>query len=210
VTDVLITDYTTLKQAIALELNRTSLTDSIPTFIQTFEAQAKRDERYRKLTDRGEVLVSSDNVALPSDFMSLESWYHDGSTYFGPIEIVSPDQIGRLKASYGATGVPQFAALVGGYARFAPEPDASYPTWMTYWRKIVSLSSTNTTNWLLSEHPDIYLYGALVESAPWLKDDVRIATWQQMLEPRLEALHSATVNAQWGGSMKRSFTPIGG
>ena len=206
----LVTDYASLQTHVADTLNRGDLTGVVPNFIQQFEAQAKRDFRLRKLSDRGTFAVSADGLAMPTDFYSLESWYHDGSTYFGPISIVTPDQIGKLKGSYGATGVPQFAALVDKVARFAPVPDASYDTQMVYWRTIVSLSATNTTNWLLLAAPDIYIYGALVESAPYLKDDSRLALWQNLLEQRIEALHLATVDAQFGGSIQRTYTPIGG
>jgi hypothetical protein len=41
------------------------------------------------------------------------------------------------------------------------------------------------TNWLLTQHPDLYLYAALVESAPYLKDDERIALWRAELDRRI-------------------------
>lgn len=43
---------------------------------------------------------------------------------------------------------------------------------------LVSLMTTDP-NWLLTAHPDVYLYGTLVESAPYLKDDARVAVWEQ-------------------------------
>ncbi len=206
----LVTNYATLQAHIADTLNRSDLTGVIPNFIQQFEAQAKRDMRLVKFTDRGSFSVSADGVSLPSDLYRLESWYHDGATYFGPIQIVGPDEIGRLKGAYGDTGVPQFAAIVDGVARFAPEPDATYYTKMTYHRTVTDLSNTNTTNWLLTQAPDIYLYGALAESAPYLKDDERVGLWKTLLEERVETLHMANVDAQFGGSIARTYTPIGG
>jgi len=206
----LVTDYATLQAHVADTLNRSDLTGVVPNFIQQFEAQAKRDFRLRKLSDRGIVSISADGLVLPSDFYSLESWYHDGATYFGPIGIVGPDQIGSLKGAYGNSGVPQFASIVDGRVNFAPEPDSTYDTRMVYWRTVVDLSATNTTNWLLTAAPDIYIYGALVESAPYLKDDSRMTLWQSLLEQRIEALHLATVDAQFGGSIQRTYTPIGG
>jgi hypothetical protein len=47
---------------------------------------------------------------------------------------------------------------------------------------VTSLSSINTTNWLLTADPDVYLYGALLEAQPYLQDDARIATWAQIFE----------------------------
>lgn len=206
----LITNYSTLQSHIADTLNRSDLTGVVPNFIQQFEAEARRDERFRRLTDVSAFQVSADGAYLPVDFYSLESWYHDGATYYGPIGIVNPDQIGALKGVYGDSGVPQFAAIVDRKVRFAPEPNATFTTRLTYWRKIVPLSSTNTTNWLLEEAPDIYLYGSLIESAPYLKDDPRLATWIGLYDRRVEKLWTAEQDRQFGGSIQRVYTPIGG
>ncbi len=42
---------------------------------------------------------------------------------------------------------------------------------------VTSLSGSNATNWMLTNNPDVYLYGALLEAQPYLMDDARIATW---------------------------------
>ena len=205
-----ITSYATLQSHIADTLNRSDLTSVIPNFIQQFEARARSDWRLRKLDSQSVVNVASDGLALPSDLYRLNSWYHDGATYFGPIAIVSADDIGRLKASYGDTGVPQFAAIVDGVARFAPEPDATYVTKIVYERYPDALSATNTSNYLLEEAPDIYLYGCLAESAPYLKDDERLGMWETMFNQRAENYNIAQQDAAFGGSIIRQYTPFGG
>ncbi len=48
---------------------------------------------------------------------------------------------------------------------------------MIYRKVVPALSDANTSNWLLACAPDAYLYGALLESAPYIKDDERIAVW---------------------------------
>ena len=188
----LVTDYATLKAHIADTLNRTDLTSVIPNFIQQFEQRAKDDSRLIRLSSRGTVSISSDG------------------TYFGPIEIVGADQIGSLKAQFGATGVPQFASIVGRRARFAPVPSETYDTKMTYWQTVSSLADTNT-NWLLDTRPDIYLYGSLVEAHHYLKNPEKMALARQHVEGLIESHHAATVDAQFGATMsRRNVTPIGG
>lgn len=211
----LITDYASLQAHVTDTLNRTDLDTVVVNFIQQFEQQAKRDIRLTQHVEQSTFLASADGDAMPSDMYRLDAWYHDGATYFGPIGIVGADEVGHLKASYGATGVPQFAALVGdgsgGWtARYAPVPDASHTTKITYLRRILSLSDTNTTNYLLTQAPDIYLYGVLAESAPYLKDDNRVGLWKTLLEERIEAFRIAQQDAQFGGSIQRVYTPIGG
>jgi hypothetical protein len=58
----------------------------------------------------------------------------------------------------------------------APTPDAAYTIEMIYRQSIPPLA-INSTNWLLALAPDLYLYGALLESAPYIKEDGRIQTW---------------------------------
>jgi len=215
----LVTTYASLQTHIADILNRSDLTSVLPNFVQQFEVSARRgitisDGRtmpVRQLIDRGSFAISADGTALPTDIDSIESLYHDGPTYFGPIAIVAADQIGLLKSAHGDTGVPQYAAITGGSLRFAPEPDATYTLKMTYWQKLTALSASNTTNWLITNHPDIYIYGCLLESAPYLKDDARLQLWQEQLERRVIALEADNERKQFGGgSTVRRFTPIGG
>jgi len=60
---------------------------------------------------------------------------------------------------------------------------------MIYRKNIPALSVTNTTNWLLALAPDLYLYGALLESAPYIKEDARIQTWGLGLQTALDSLN---------------------
>ena len=208
-----ITTYQELQDHIANTLIRSDLTTVITSFIQLAEAGFKRDKRFRKLTDRGNFSVSADGSTLPSDFQSLESWYHNGPTFYGPIKVVNSDMIGHLKGNKfgGVPGTPAFASIVDGTARYAPEPNDTFITQMLYWRKVAPLSTTNTTNWLLDDHPDIYVYGSLVHSAPYLKDDNRLPMWQELLNAAVEQLDDATEEEMFSGTLHRSIPrPIGG
>lgn len=205
----MITDYASLQAAIGDWLNRTDV--SIPVFIQLAEANLRRDRRARKLQDLGTFVITEDGGELPSDFLSLESWAHAGPTYYGPIEITSMDGLADQKRALGPNGVPRFAALVEGGAYFAPAPSSSFSTRLVYWRKILPLSDENPTNWLLTDHPDIYLYGSLIESAPYLREDERIALWEDRYGKALNSLDIATQNAQFGGRIvRRPRRAIGG
>lgn len=214
----LVTSYATLQTHVALTLNRSDLTAVVPNFIQQFEASARRGINIggvvvpvRKLIAIAPFSVGQDNLSMPADLGEIDSWYHDGDTYYGPIvNAGSWNEIGRLKGRFGATGVPEFFALVNRSARFAPVPDATYTTKLSYWANVVSLSADITSNWLLVDHPDIYIYGALLESAPYLKDDIRVGMWEKMLADRVLALDQMNQNLTLGGAIQRQYEPIGG
>lgn len=61
----------------------------------------------------------------------------------------------------------------------APTPGASYPIEILYYELPPLLDDTTQTNWLTEYAPQLLLYGALLEATPFLKNDERIATWQQ-------------------------------
>jgi len=70
---------------------------------------------------------------------------------------------------------------------------------LLYYQKVPSLSS-NSDNWLLLEAPDVYLYGALLHSAPYLAEDQRVAVWAQMYSAAVARLNEYSDNARFSGS----------
>jgi hypothetical protein len=202
------TTHATLIRAVLDFTNRGDLSPVVPLLIINAERALARDTRVKNLATATLSVVAGDNLAVPTSMKSVQGWYHDGSTYYGAIEIVAPDQIGALKARYGATGVPLYAAIVDSKFRFAPVPDATYSTKITYWQGLTALSGG--ANWLHSAHPDIYLYATLVEAAVWMKDGEMKAAMQAELEKRLEELHLSTWEFHYSGTMVRPITPFGG
>lgn len=206
-----INSYATLQSSVADWLwGRSDLVSVIPTFIASAEARLRRDPRIRQLTENLVFLVSQESTELPADFKSLESLAHDSATLKGELEIVQAGDLPRWKTRYGATGAPQAGAIINRRSlRVAPVPDTLYQMRLTYWAGIAALSSTDTTNWLLTNHPDIYLYATLVETAPYLRDDNRIPVWGGEYERRAEELHSLNERGQWSGSLvARPRNPI--
>jgi hypothetical protein len=115
---------------------------------------------------------------------------------------LSIDALDNESANYTASGKPRFFGVVGGQFRIVPTPDATYTTELTYYAKLSKLSNSNTTNWLLTSNPDIYLYGALLQAAPYLQDDARIQTWATLYERALNDSQTADDrSASSGGAL---------
>jgi len=64
----------------------------------------------------------------------------------------------------------------------APTPDANYPVEILYYELPPLLDETTQTNWLTEFAPQLLLYAALLEATPFLKNDERIPTWQNMYD----------------------------
>jgi len=99
------------------------------------------------------------------------------------------------------SGEPKYYALTGGEIELFPTPGDSYTLEMTYIRTIPALSDSNTSNWVLSEAPDVYLYGSLIHTAPYLKDDPRTQIWAGLYTSAVEELNRAGQNARYGGKL---------
>ena len=198
-----IATYSDLKSTVADWLNRQDLTAVIPSFITLAEAQFNRDERLRVKDSMVRATASFDQQyeALPGNYLEMANLQINNVTPFQKMQFLTYSQMDEYKNSFNTNGVPKYYTIVGNQLELLPIPGDTYTAEMVYYAKIASLSDSNTTNWLLAKHPDIYLYGALIQSAPYLKDDERVATWMSLYERMLEDMEKADERALFSGAV---------
>ena len=186
-----LTTYAELKTSIGDWLNRSDLTSVIPDFISLAEAQVERTLRTRQMIVRANASFDAQYGAVPSDFLETKSLKLTSTNPQTPLQFLSIDALDNEMTKYTASGKPKFFGVVGGQFRIVPTPDSNYTTELTYYAKLTKLSSSVSSNWLLASSPDIYLYGALLQAAPYLQDDARIQTWATLYERALNDLQTA-------------------
>ena len=186
-----LTTYTELKSSIADWLNRSDLTTVIPDFISLAEAQIERTLRARQMIVRANASFDAQYGAVPSDFLETKSLKLTSTNPQTPLSFLSIDALDNEMTKHTASGKPKFFGVVGGQFRIVPTPDSNYTTELTYYAKLTKLSSSVASNWLLSSSPDIYLYGSLLQAAPYLQDDARIQTWATLYERALNDSQTA-------------------
>jgi hypothetical protein len=174
--------YSALKSSIADWLNRDDLTSVIPDFISLAEAQLERRLPTQKTLTRLSVTLNSQFYTLPTDFISARSLVLTSTAPVQPLTFLTEDELDSKKYVYRTSGKPLYFTLIGNQAELLPIPDTSYTGELTYYTTIAKLSDSNTSNWILERHPDVYLYGSLLQAAPYLRDDERIATWGSIFE----------------------------
>lgn len=175
-------DYDGLKASVADFLNKTNLTSQIPDFITLAEAQLNLDLDCREMSGLAILSISQDSYPLPCDFDAVLSLRLDGDVK--DIPAVSPDQLDGFPGVGKPAGYAVMDRLI-----FAPAPDANYQATMRYRKRIPALSSSNKCNWLLKRHPGAYLYGSLLQAAPYLRDDERISVWSGLYTAAVDALN---------------------
>jgi hypothetical protein len=193
--------YAELKSSVADWLNRSDLTTAIPDFISLAEAQMERKLRTRQMISRATATVNTEYSALPDDFLEVKSLKLQTNPVT-PLQFETIDSLDNLQQQYRSASKPRFFSVVGNQIRTVPVPDGSYTTELTYYAKLSKLSTSNTTNWLLTAASDVYLYGTLMQAAPYLKDDGRIAVWSSMYISAIEDLQvSDDRGASSGGAL---------
>lgn len=181
-----LTSYSTLKSSIADWLNRDDLTSVIPDFISLAEAQIERKVPTQKMVKRANATIDTPFSALPADFVSAKSLVLTSTAPVQPLVFLSEDELDAKKWTYRTTGKPIYFALIGNQIEVLPAPDTGYTAELTYVATLAKLSDSNTSNWVLERHPDVYLYGSLLQAAPYLRDDERVALWTTLYGQALE------------------------
>lgn len=194
----LVTDYATLQAAIAGWLKRDDLTDSIPLFIQMYEAQMNREfvlmePPHKSLEQTQTGTFTTNTLALPAGYSGTKRLKITNSGNVHILKYKAPSQM-----VYNATGNPQFYTTIGDNLEIGAGPDSSY----TYeWIFDANLPSVSLgANWTITNAPDLYLYGSLLHSAPYLKNDARLATWGTIYAQLLQTVEMANTKNRQSGS----------
>ena len=195
--------YSELQASIADWLNRTDLTTAIVDFITLAEAQFNRTIRVSQMEQRATTnTVAGDGyLSLPEDYLMMRN-IQLNSNPVRSLDYLTPEEIDKFYDS-SESSKPAAYTIVGNEFQLAPTPDATYEVEISYYQKIAALSDTNTSNWLLESYPDMYLYGALIQAEPYLKNDQRIVLWKSALQLAQDELIKADRKHRWSGSSMR-------
>ena len=172
-----ITNYSELKTAISSWLDRSDLDSVIPDFIALAEARHRRDFKLRRMETRvtANTIADTEYYTLPDNFIAMRNIQLNTDPKTA-LEYLTPEQMDRVNAG-SSTGKPKAYSIIGNNFQLRPIPDSVYEIEMLYFKYFTPLSDSNTTNDMLTYHPDAYLYGALVEAEPYLQNDKRIQVW---------------------------------
>ena len=197
-----LTNYSSLKTSIANWLNRSDLTSEISDdFIKLVEADFNSKLRVRKMIAQTSFTIDSETEALPTGFLQVRDIYILNGNTKVPLTYTTPSQMDSTVGT-STTGLPNSFTILGDTFRFSPKPDATYTAFINYYKSFDALSDTTTTNYILTTHPAIYLYGSLFHAANFLGgiNPQQVQTWQQMFATAMERLELNDREDQVSGS----------
>ena len=205
-----ISNYGELKTAVANWLERDDLTDRIPEFIELAEDRIAQDPRLRirPMETSTDLTVNAQEVALPTGFLEARRVYLQG-TPLRRLEFLSPENF-WIRNLANQAGVPKWFTIEGENIVFGPSPETTYTGKLLYWQRFTALANDTDTNWILSNARGLLLYGALLESAPFLEDDVRALTWSTLFDDTVAKVREADKRDRHSGAplMSRSDVQI--
>ena len=190
--------YTGLKTEIADWLARTDLTSKVDTFIDFGEAWLNRELRLRNMQTGSDLTIDSGSISLPTGFIKARRIYLDADPK-GKLEYMTPEQFHSIYAG-SETGTPKVFTIEGDNILFAPSPDETYTGKILYYKAFDSLDDTTTTNWLLTNHPDLYLTACLSNAEAFIMNDQRIGMWKQYSMDAVKALNDQDWDGEHSGS----------
>lgn len=176
-----ITTYSELKTAVENWTARDDLVDTYASdWITVAEAEFNRTLRTRQMmVTQSSSPSTAGQFSLPTDFLTWRSVVWTGTTR-SVLEYLDPQMLEALNPTRDS-GTPSHFSIFGttdGVGVVKVTPISTTAIDFTYYQKITALSTSNTSNWLLAAHPDLYLAGALTEAHAFAKDYEQGSVWK--------------------------------
>ena len=208
-----ITTFDTLKDALGDwmerdEFKNAGASDAITDVaVDLFESRFNRKLRTLKMETRATASLSGEYLGHPSNFGGIRHIRINGNPRH-TLMYLTTTHIDRRWAG-SQTARPQAFTIVGDEFRFAPRPDTTYTVEITYYLRLPALTDSNTSNWLLDDHPDIYLNGVLLEMEAHIYNDERLPMLKLSLDERLRELFKMDRRDRWSGAPLHTQSDVG-
>jgi len=147
--------------------------------------------------------ATTEYTGLPSDFLEIRS-AHLNTSPKTQLRAMALSEI-RSRRLGSTTGQPEVFAITGDEILLAPAPDGTYEIELDYYA-FTELSDSNTTNWLLTNYPDIYLWSGRLEGASYVGNERKIVEANGFLAAALKSLE----DSDWGATFPGPLTIVAG
>lgn len=194
-------NYTDLRSQISAYLNRQDITnEQLDVFIDNAEAEFNSIIRHRKMIKRVTADLDSQFTRLPTDFLEATNLQLNTNPAV-LLKQASSETIDAARVAQGdVAGTPEFYSIIGDTIEVVPRPAQATTIEISYYSKVPALSATNLTNWLITDYPNIYLYGAMKHGLIFLMDDERLPVIAGNLAVDLERLNTEADRATFSGN----------
>ena len=190
-----ISTYTELKSAVTTWMTRSDLAGEAADYITLAEAALNRelpavetDVTLTGVLDSRRIDIAAQNCVEPIALFLAQADTDE-------VEVTKQDD-GTFP--YRSTsGYPRFWAIDGTNIDFDCPLDQAYPFRFRF-RQRFALSDSVPTNWLLTNHPDVYLASVLVWGGLFIRNDPVIARWASILNSGIPSVRNIIAQSKRG------------
>lgn len=204
-----IATYQELKSAIQSWCKRSDAASEIDNFIYLAELDIWQRLRIRDMEDEATISTSttSRTVSLPSDFLGARGLKIDMSNGADDVDLryEAPNSLRVIKCA----GLPT-SFTITNEIELNRVSDQVYSLKLTYFKPLTALSSSNTTNAVLTRFPMIYLFRSMFYYALWAEDDELLAKYTALFDAAISNANSTDRKGRYGpapGIRLRMSTP---
>ena len=193
-----LSNYTELQSAIATWLHRSDLTAVIPDFIALAESRINSALTLRVMEQEAALatVYGQDYAAMPSRMVEAIAVYITNNGVQSEMTRVDPTAI----VASNVNGQPQYWATDGDTIKFDCPLDAAYSISLRY-KQGFDLASTST-NWLMTRHPRLYLFGAQAEACAYTRDPQGLSLFDGLFN---QALRDANTSENYATELRTDF-----
>ena len=193
-------NFNDLVESIVNWSHRKDLGTLIPDFIQLAETEMYNNEGWQ-LETRDMELVSTAPTSglyleLPPGFEKARSIQLETGHGLVDVKFQAPEQLLRQST----TGQPRFFSVIGNEIEFDRVPDTAYTIQIQYYKKPDPLTKANQTNSVMTNHPNIYLYGALHQVFVYLEDQEQMVKYFSKMQSVIRGANKAAKKARYGAA----------
>jgi hypothetical protein len=174
-----------------LERSDAAVVNFIPTAITMAEFEIAQEIKTlgQMVVVDATMNIGNPVIAKPARWRKTVSMTLSNSGQKQPIFLRKLEYLNSYAQDVTATGTPLYYADYDYEHWFvAPTPDKAYAFESLCYTRLQPLASDNQTNWLTQNAPNAMLFGTLKQTAPFLKDDARLAVWGQLFTEAMTAL----------------------
>lgn len=189
-----ISTYAELKAAVLDFSHRGDMSGRVANFIALCETDMQVRCKLEQFEGNSTVTVTAGAGSLPAGFSGMRSCYWDGNLD-RPLKYVTPDLLDAKRQ--GASGDGVYYTISAGQILTAPAGDGSLV--MRYTARFTALSDVDTTNTLLTNYPDAYLHGSLMQLHSFANDDKAAAKAATLFEAAIERIKTDNRDRRYAG-----------
>ena len=191
-----------LRAAVKRQSHRNDIDDDqVNDFIDQCESDIYANEfdilRVREMETRSTAVTAADSryLELPDNFLEMRRLsLLLGSGETPDVTFQAPNQL-RVKSS----GRPKFFTVTS-QLEFDRIPDSTYSIEMQHMVSAVPLTDDAPTNFVLSNYPNIYLYGSLWALFLWTMDEQRATYYRGLFLGSIRGANKGTKKSRYGPS----------